>query len=444
MHRPKIILDTSAFIHDPNVYECFPHCDVIIPITVLNELDGLKKKGFDSGKSARVAIRALDALSNLGDIHDGFLIENDIFVRIDVTERRSKDSLLGDAGYGDTQILACALHEFTHHPTLDVTLISQDINLRVKAKARGIQAKEHVRDDMKTPDDLFNGVQNIIDEMAGEELRDKGSISTDFIPELSMHEFVNFTGSDGKLISSGRKISESKIRKVKKFSPWGLSPRNPEQALAIDLLMDRNVDLVTLIGKAGSGKTLITLACCLEMVLNEKAYSKLIIYRPIQEVGTHSIGYLPGSESEKLAPWFSAIDDAMELLLGSKPDSKDKGSNSKTNWKAMLSLYQEKGIIEYSAITYVRGRSLPKALILLDEGQNVTQQDMKTLLTRAGEGSKFIITGDIEQVDNVKMDATDNGLTFVINKFKDSYLSGHVTLQQGERSRLATEAATIL
>ncbi len=443
--RPIFVLDTSALVHDAKAFEAFPHSDVIIPITVLNELDGLKKKGFDSGKSARVAIRALDALSDRGNIHEGFIIENDIFVRIDVAERKAKDlSVFGDAGYGDTQILACAFDAFTHHPTFDVTLVSQDINLRVKAKARGMAAVEHHKNDAGSSDDLYTGTQTIPDEIAGDELRDKGSISLDFFPgDIYLNEFVNFTDSEGKIISSGRKVSDHKIRKVKKFSPWGLSARNHEQALAIDLLMDRNVDLVTMIGKAGCGKTLITLACCLEMVLNEKAYSKLIIYRPIQEVGK-DLGYTPGDISEKLSPWFQAIDDSMEMLFTGKSDPKEKNSFGKDRWQAMLRLYQEKGLIEYAAMTYVRGRSLPKALILLDEGQNVTQQDMKTLLTRAGEGSKFIITGDIEQVDNVKMDATDNGLTHIVNKFRESALAGHITLQQGERSRLATEAAMIL
>jgi PhoH-like ATPase len=198
--------------------------------------------------------------------------------------------------------------------------------------------------------------------------------------------------------------------------------------------MDRNIDLITLIGKAGTGKSLIVLATALELVLNKKEYDKFIIYRPIQPVG-NDIGYLPGTMEEKLAPWFTAIMDNFEMLFATKNGG---------DWKRNLEMYQKNGRIEMEAITYIRGRSIPNAIILVDECQNLTKEDVKTILTRAGEGTKIILTGDIEQIDNSLLDATSNGLTHVIEKFKDSELAGHVTFTQGERSKLATKAAEIL
>ena len=197
--------------------------------------------------------------------------------------------------------------------------------------------------------------------------------------------------------------------------------------------MDPTVDLVTLIGKAGTGKSLVVLASALELVLSKKAYDKFVIYRPIQPVG-NDIGFLPGTMEEKLGPWFHAIMDNLEFLLGQK----------NREWKKDLDMWQKKGLIEMEAITYIRGRSIPNAIILVDECQNLTKDEVKTILTRAGENTKIILTGDIEQIDNSILDATNNGLTYIIEKFKNSELAGHITLTQGERSRLASKAAEIL
>lgn len=202
----------------------------------------------------------------------------------------------------------------------------------------------------------------------------------------------------------------------------------------MDLIMDRNVDLVTLIGKAGTGKSLIVLAAALELVVSKHEYEKFIIYRPIQPVG-NDIGYLPGTQEEKLAPWFQAVMDNFELLFSSK---------GRTDWKRELEMFQNKGRIEMEAITYIRGRSIPNAIILIDECQNLSKEEVKTILTRAGENTKIILTGDIEQIDNSLLDATSNGLTHVIEKFKDEPEAGHITFTQGERSKLATKAAEIL
>jgi len=435
--RTTYILDTSVLVEDPSAYKQFYHSDVVIPITVLNELDKLKKDFSDAAKKARLAIRLLDELSELTDISTGVLIkEQDVLVKVDPTYYDLKNEEFagfGDPTYGDTQILACAIANLKNHPTKDVIFVSNDINLRVKAKARGLDAISH-EGAASSFGELYTGFQVVADEAAGLDLQKSNSIDPRaYNLKLQANECVLFKNENGDGIAMGRKVSFDKIKPIKKHYPWSISPRNKEQTFAIDLLMDKNVDLVTLIGKAGSGKSLIALASAIELVLNKKEYDKLIIYRPIQEVGS-GIGYLPGDISEKLAPWFQAIMDSFEVLFSTKSG----------DWKRNLEMYQKKGQIEMDAIAYVRGRSIPNAIILIDEAQNLSKDEIKTLLTRAGEGTKVILTGDIEQIDNNKLDAINNGLSYTIEKFKDSELAGHITFTKGERSRLATLASNIL
>ena len=436
--RKTYVLDTSTLIYDPLAYKHFPHSDVVIPIAVLNELDKLKKGSSEAGKQARVAIRQLDEISSLGDISMGILLDDDIMLKIDAGWIDLSESAyrgLGDPTYGDTQILACAQANWHMHAEHDVTLVSNDINLRVKAKARGIDAESH-EGERYSLSDLYSGVRTIRHEDAGLALQQDGKIDPRCfgITNLSPHECVLFEADNGDGIAMGRKVAPDCVKLLRKNYPWNIASRNKEQSFAIDLIMDRNIDLVTLIGRAGTGKSLIVLATALELVLGRKEYDKFIIYRPIQPVG-NDIGYLPGNMEEKLAPWFSAIMDNFEMLFTSKHGG---------DWKRELEMYQKKGKIEMEAITYIRGRSIPNSIILVDECQNLSKEDVKTILTRAGEGTKIILTGDIEQIDNSLLDATSNGLTHVIEKFKDSELAGHVTFTQGERSKLASKAAEIL
>jgi PhoH-like ATPase len=320
------------------------------------------------------------------------------------------------------------------HYDHDVTLVSNDINLRVKAKARGMDAVAH--DGQKyNLSDLYSGTKIIKDEDAGIVLQQLGVLDPEeYGYDLSPNECILFESNNGDGIALGRKVAPNKIKLIKKSYPWNIAARNKEQSFAIDLIIDKSVDLVTLIGKAGTGKSLVVLATALDLVISKHEYDKFIIYRPIQPVG-NDIGYLPGDLTEKLAPWFQAIMDNMEILFTSK---------GRSDWRRELEMYQNKGRIEMEAITYIRGRSIPNAIILVDECQNLTKEDVKTILTRAGEGTKIILTGDIEQIDNSLLDATSNGLTHVIEKFKDSELAGHVTFTQGERSKLASKAADIL
>lgn len=429
------VLDTSTLVYDPCAYKQFPDSTIIIPIAVLNELDNLKKGSSEASRNARVAIRLLDEICEQGDIGTGILLDNNVMLKVDTNYIDLTDVSyrgFGDPTYGDTHILACAYsHWLLDH---DTVLVSSDINLRVKAKSRGIEAIAHQGTKFSLTD-LYAGTQVIDDEEAGLDLQQQGSIDPrHYGLKLNPHECVLFQSSNGDGIAMGRKVAPDKLKLVKKFYPWNIGARNKEQTFAIDLIMDPNVNLVTLIGRAGTGKSLIVLATALELVLSKKEYDKFIIYRPIQPVG-NDIGYLPGTMEEKLAPWFHAIMDNFEMLFTTKASG---------DWRRELEMYQKKGRIEMEAITYIRGRSIPNAVILIDECQNLTKDEVKTILTRAGENTKIILTGDIEQIDNSSLDATSNGLTYVIEKFKDSDLAGHITFTQGERSKLASQAAEIL
>jgi PhoH-like ATPase len=435
--RKNYILDTSALVYDPNAFKKFPYSDVIIPVAVLEELDKLKKLPNEAGKNARIAIRMLDEVSNKGDISTGILLDDDVLVKVDTTYVDFSDpvySNFGDPKYGDTRILACAYAMWAAHPEHDVALVSNDINLRIKAKARGMEAEAH-DDKGVLLSELYSGAKVIVHEDAGLELQQVGYLDPrGYGFNLLPHECILFETDNGDGIAMGRKVAPDKVKLIRKNFPWNVSSRNKEQSYAIDLILDKDVNLVTLIGRAGTGKSLIVLATALELVLGRREYDKFIIYRPIQPVG-NDIGYLPGTMEEKLAPWFQAIMDNFEMLFTSKNGS---------DWHRELEMYQRKGKIEMEAITYIRGRSIPNSIILVDECQNLSKEDVKTILTRAGEGTKIILTGDIEQIDNSILDASSNGLTHVIEKFKDSDLAGHITFTHGERSKLASKAAEIL
>lgn len=430
MTRDILVLDTSVLVHNPAAYKDFTKSNVVIPITVLEELDKLKKLPNDAGKNARVAIRNLDAISNLGEIHTGITIDCDILLSVDASNYGS----VGDVGYGDNRILACALNLKN---TGKITVVSRDINLRIRAKALGLLAADYDKGDAKS-EELFQGYRTVDNEEAGNALKEAGIISIKDYEELDdmfPNEYVSFVGKRGKGISLGRKVGKQ-IRVVKDIAPWGLELRNREQLCAADLIMDMNVPLVTLVGRSGGGKTLCALACALEMVLNKRQYESLIIYRPMQPVGAE-VGFLPGLLEDKLSVWFAPIDDAFALLFSDKTRKKD-------GWKTQLHQYLENGAIQKNALTYIRGRSIPNSLILIDESQNLTCEEAKAILTRAGVGSRIIMNGDIEQIDNKYLDTTNNGLSYVIEKFKRSELSGHITFNKGERSQLATIASEIL
>jgi PhoH-like ATPase len=432
--RKTYIIDTSVLVYDPNSYQSFAGNDVIIPIYVLDELDKLKTLPNDAGRNARVFIRTLDKLCQQGELHRGIRLDNDIFLKIDTSQVQAE--VFGSKTYVDNKILACAKRLADDRKDYSpVVVVSRDINLRIRARAFEMQAEDYETAQAKTSD-LYLGFRQVVNEELGLLLQANGYLDCKLFEEFNdvmPNECLHFVDEEGGGLAIARRVNDT-IKLIPDRSPWELSLRNKEQAFAADLLCDPRIPLVTLVGRAGTGKTLCAVASGLEMVLAKKAFNRLVIYRPIQPVG-NDIGYLPGTMEEKLDPWMGPIKDSLDFLTGK---SKKGGS-----WKDKLSpQYAEK--IEMQALTYVRGRSIPNAFIIVDEAQNLTKEEVKTILTRASSGTKVVLTGDIEQIDNSSLDATNNGLSYVIEKFKDSELAGHITFSKGERSALAAKAAEIL
>jgi PhoH-like ATPase len=424
------LLDTSVLIHNPHCIEQYKDCNVCLPIAVLDELDDLKKRPGEVGRNARVFIRYLDQLTKLGDLSEGVITDRNVLISVDANAYPPKGN---NPSYGDNAILACACgiqQSLTGKDEL--TLVSNDVGLRVRAAALGLEVVS-LESKERSVNELYTGIQEIKNEKLVGKLTGAGSFDAS---ELKMDTFPNqcFVLKDktDKAVL-GRRVGD-KIRLVKKQYPWDLKARNEEQALAMELISDPSIHLVSLVGISGSGKTLVALASALELVMHQGIYDKLVIYRPIQVVG-NDIGYVPGSVEEKLMVHYSAILDNLEVLFTLQNGDK---------WKNNLENAKRKETIQFDPITYIRGRSIPNALILLDECQNISREEIKTVLTRTGEGSKVILTGDILQIDNPRLDAIDNGLTYVVEKFKGNPLFGHLAFSKGERSKLATAAAELL
>lgn len=427
--RKTYIFDTSSLISDPNCFHKFSDSDLILPITVLDELDKLKKQLNEAGKSARQVVRLLEDLSEKGDINTGLLLENNSLLTIDVADYPTK---AGDALYGDTRILATALHYNTTRE--DVIFLTNDINFKIRARAFGIASASVNKGDNATGD-LYNGLKIIEDEQAGSDLLALKELDAELYDfDLLPNQFILFLTKDGEEICVGKE-SNGFIRLVKDFYPWDLAAKNIEQSCAIAAIMDPKIPLVSVIGEAGTGKTLLSLACCLELVLAQKRYDRLMIFRPVSSVGAE-LGYMPGTYEDKKAGYFIAINDSFEKLF--------KFSNPQCDWRKELDLYIKKERIELEVITFARGRNLERVLILIDEGQNLSQSEMKTLLTRVSSNSKVVITGDVNQIDTKGADFFNNGITAVISAFKESHLSAHITLVEGQRGDLAAEAAKVL
>lgn len=444
MNKKHYILDTSALIADPQVFHRYGDSIIIIPVVVLSELDKLKKQTGDVGRNARYCLRYIDELSEKADISTGILLENNSVLKVDTTVFSTELlKTFGAEGYGDTEILVCAVSFY--QIGFDVTLVSNDVNLKVKAKSRGLFAESVVGE--REVENPYSGVKVVCSEPLGTELEEYSLINElDLTEELGItlepNECIVFTDDNDDVVSYGRKTTvkdESVVKLVKPCEVFGIYPKNVEQSLAIDMILDKKNDLVTLLGKAGTGKSLIAIAAALDLVVNKKQFDKLVIYRPIKSAGGQELGFTPGTIEEKLAPWFQAIFDSFEVIFSSS-----KGRDRKDSWKRAIEDLQKRNKLEMDAITYVRGRSIPNSIIMVDEAQNMTQEDVKTLLTRAGKDSKVILTGDDSQIDDFKLDATNNGLTYVIDRFKGVEFSSHITLVKGERSRLAEKAAELL
>lgn len=437
MAKKTYVLDTSVYLTDASCVKAFKNNDIVIPLKVLEEIDKHKKRQDSVGSQARAIIRKLDEFRSKGSLSKGVRIEKGLGM-IKVSSYNPlclPDDL--DLEDSDNQIIATALSEQDVSPaSRKVVVVSRDINMRVKCDALGLMTEDYQAEQVvENSDGLYTGrAEILVDEQQIDKFYNGEQIWIDDQEhKLYPNQFVMLiSNSNEKKTALARFLDYS--RPLKKIIPssaktWGLTARNKEQQFALELLMDPAIPVVSLVGKAGSGKTLLALAAALQQTFETKHYKKIVVTKPVEPVGK-DIGFLPGSMEEKMMPWLAPIQDNLQFLMG--------------NDKATLEMYMENGEIEVEAMTFIRGRSIANAFIVIDEVQNMTQHEIKTVLTRVGEGTKIVLTGDIEQIDNVYIDATNNGLSYVVERLKDESVTGHVTLLKGERSKVATIAATKL
>ncbi|MGB3295694.1 MAG: PhoH family protein [Phormidesmis sp.] len=445
------VLDTNVLLHDPNALLRFEDNDVVLPITVIEELDRFKKRPEEMGRNARQTSRMLDALRQEGSLTEGIALKNGGRIRVALCHRESLDNLPaelysgGGGDGGDNAILAVAL-EVKQRSDAPVVMVSKDTNMRIKADTLGLTAEDYETDKIDV-DDLYTGIGEVL--VSPEQINDLFQVgeipfeaftkaSGKFSPNQSLtlidvnnpsHTALATLRADGQLVP---------LPKIPYHGVSRIHARNREQRFALAMLLNDEIPLVTLVGKAGTGKTLLAIAAGLQKVTEEKRYTRLLISRPVVPMGK-DIGYLPGDMTEKLTPWMQPLYDNFDLIFNTQ-DSTDKPDHWRRGHEELLEL----GLLQIEALTYIRGRTIPKQFFVIDEAQNLTPHEVKTILTRAGEGTKVVLTGDTAQIDNPYVDAASNGLTYVIERFRNEPLAGHVTLYQGERSDLAARAASLL
>ena len=431
--KKVFILDTNVLLNDPQAVFKFSDNDVVIPIAVIEQIDLFKREQSVIAGSARKVSRILDRMARRGRLSDGIPIfpedQHSGCLFVNIGKQVELPQPLSSGVGNEVLAVALSLQKRTESP---VVVVSNDSNLRIKANAFGLPAEEYVAGKIEA---MFSGIRHLTVEPS--------TVSTFYqqhylnLPDVTLNanEFVLFE-DHGKQVASGiYRHGQIEMIEPRQTGVWGIYPRNSEQSFGLTALLDDNIKLVTLSGRAGTGKTLLAIAAGLAKTTDEDIYQKLLVARPIFPLG-RDLGFLPGDLDEKLNPWMQPIYDNLEFLM----------SGGKTHRHKRLSYLEliEQGLLAIEPITYIRGRSIPKQFFIVDEAQNLSPHEIKTIITRAGEGTKIVLTGDPYQIDNPYLDVDNNGLTFVIERFKTVEVAAHVTLTKGERSELATLAAELL
>ncbi len=426
------VLDTNVLIHNPDSLNSFADNEVVLPITVIEELDKLKSFTDERGRNARIVARFLDTLRSGGKLSEGVPLGNGGRLRIELNCEAALPPEMNH-GKADNRILMAALR--LQKKGEKVFFVTKDINARIKADALGIEARDFEKQKVKI-EELYSGWTelSITTEEIGSFFSNKELIIND--KKFFNNQFVLLKDSANPQRSAIGKYIK-RLNKIvapihQKETIWGIKPLNLQQQFAIELLLDEEIKLVTLVGTAGTGKTLLAIAAGLHKTINENAYNKILISRPIIPLGK-DIGYMPGDKDAKLSHWMQPIFDNLELLM----------SLYKRYQEDYESFIDSKKI-ELEAVTYIRGRTLPRQYFIVDESQNLTPHEVKTIISRAGEDTKVILTGDPYQIDNPYLDSNSNGLSYVVERFKGEEIFGHITLEKSERSYLSSLAVKLL
>ncbi|MCO4770894.1 MAG: PhoH family protein [Deltaproteobacteria bacterium] len=442
--RKTYVVDTNVLLHDPNAIFAFEEHEVVLPIVIIEEVDRFKKDLTEVGRNARQISRFLDELrlDHGIPLSQGVPLDGGGSLRVDLCENLEITwSWAGPKSRVDNLLLAVAdqLNRKAGQVGL-VVVVTKDTNLRIKANALGIRAEDYEHGKVEV-DELYTGQNELT---VSSELLDSlfadGEAPSEHAEPLAANECLVLRNGERPtqtvLARVGADRSSIQMVKRVKEGVWGIHPRNKEQYFALDLLLDDSIKLVTLVGKAGTGKTLLAIAAGLAKSADERVYHRLLVSRPIFPLGK-DIGFLPGDIEDKLNPWMKPVYDNVEFIL----DSRVSGRSGKNRgYEELIS----QGLLEIEPLTYIRGRSIPHQYLVVDEAQNLTPHEIKTIITRAGEGTKIVLTGDPYQIDNPYVDSTSNGLVYVVQKFRDQAIAGHVSLSKGERSDLAELAAELL
>lgn len=437
------VLDTNVLIHNPMAIYSFNDNNVIIPITVIEELDNFKNSPEKKGMHARQILREIDACVKKDALNKGAKIKNGGTLKI-VLYPEATDLPNLDLTKNDNKILAVAYE--LHKKEKMVFFISKDVNARIKAEALGIKARDYEKE-MVEYSTLYRGWREIkINDEKIDEIYKNNELELKSYTFFE-NEYVLLKSNEGNNSSAICRYDsiQKKLYLLKNdFKAMGIHALNLEQKFAFDLLLNDNIKLVTLVGQAGTGKTLIAIASGLAKIIgNEKIYEKLLVARPVIPLGK-DIGYLPGSKNEKLSYWMQPIFDNLDFILKNSNFAIAKQNESQNTIQDTTDYLIKSNIIEIEALTYIRGRSIPHQFLIVDEAQNLTPHEIKTIISRVGNGTKIVLTGDPEQIDNPYLDANSNGLSYIVERFKDKKIVGHMFLSKSERSELAALAVEYL
>ncbi|MBS0616262.1 MAG: PhoH family protein [Verrucomicrobia bacterium] len=435
--RKTFVLDTNVLLHDPDAIKRFRGNDIVIPLVVLEELDGMKRLSDELGKNARYVMRYIDSLKRQGegDLSSGVMIENDIRVKVHVDIRPPEKKAFPlplDRITNKILMIAFQLKESGQ----ETVLVSKDFVMRVKAEAVGLEAEDY--ENLKfSYDKLYKGFRKLEVPKKDVDMFFKDGFLAMEATDFSPNEYCILTSPEQSSAVCKYNSQTKRLEPLMKLAKdiWGILPLNVEQKCALDLLLRDDVKLVTLVGPAGTGKTLMALAAGMRKVFDEGVYTKILISRPIIPLGK-DIGYLPGTKEEKLFHWMQPIYDNLEFLCQS--------TTGEASGKDAQQWIMDSKKLEMEAVAYIRGRSLPKMYIIIDEAQNLTPHEVKTIISRAGKNTKVILTGDPTQIDNPYLDKDSNALTYVVGKMREYPIYGHVFLERTERSELAAIAAEIM
>ena len=459
------VLDTNVLIHYPGCIHTFEDNNIIIPIICLEELDNLKKKDGILGYHAREAIREINHVRQYGNIHNGVKLPGGGTLRVELNHMNPVEIPDGvDLNKNDNKIITIALNIKNESKKTPTILVTKDLCVAIKAESLNLSVQDYQTDKVEV-DQIYKGYRELILSSSQIDKIYSGGLKLNKKTGMDAHpnEFFCIKSSDNKSHETLARCEGGKLIPLKYSNEkaWGLTPRNREQRMAFELLMDENIQLVTLSGGAGTGKSILSVAVALQKVIESNVYDKIILVKPVVSAGD-PIGFLPGSENEKLKPFMESFGDSIESLMSerSKKQAAEKSGKLKKNMgkgfdchekpafsaEGFLEQYRESGVIEMKTFAFMRGRTLSNAMVVIDEAQEITPHLAKLMLTRAGQGAKFVMIGDPSdnQIDNTLVDSKSNGLVYVIEKMKSYDITGHISLEEVERSPLAKIAEECL